>query len=240
MSESFAGYRQESFVFEDKKAYLVYPNVPATGKWAIYTEYFGAFPNTAVALLERGYMVAGLENTTRWGGADDPARRVRFADFLEREKGLAHRCVPIGMSCGGLQAIKFAAHAPDRVSVLYLDAPVVNLLSCPLYLGDGERDEELEQECLRALGKTPSQMLSYRDHPLDHIPTLIAHRIPVVLVYGDSDPVVPYHENGALLEAAYRAAGVPIVTYGKAGCAHHPHGLEDPAPIVEYILANDR
>ena len=71
------------------------------------------------------------------------------------------------------------------------------------------------------------------------MPKLIENRIPVVLVYGDSDPVVPYHENGALLEAAYRAAGAPIVTYGKAGCAHHPHGLENPAPIVDFILEHD-
>ena len=170
---------------------------------------------------------------------DGQVRRVRLADYLEREKGFAHRCVPIGMSCGGLHAIRFAAVAPDRVSVLYLDAPVVNLLSCPLHYGDGERDEAMAQECLCALGKTESEMLSYREHPLDYIPVLIQNRIPVVMVYGDSDPVVPYHENGALLEAAYRAAGVPICTFGKAGCAHHPHGLEDPTPVVEYILQYD-
>lgn len=238
MNDAFAGYRQENFVFEQMQAAIVYPNVPATGRWAIYTEYFGAFPGTALALLERGYAIAGLENTTRWGGAEDPARHARFAGFME-DRGFAPRCVPIGMSCGGLQAIKFAAFAPERVSVLYLDAPVVNLLSCPLHCGGGERDEDVVQECLRALGRTASEMLSYRDHPLDHIPALVTHRIPIVLVYGDSDPVVPYPENGALIERAYREAGAPIVTYGKAGCAHHPHGLEDPTPIVEYILAYD-
>lgn len=240
MNEAFAGYRQEDFLFEGKRAGIVYPHANANGRWAIYTEYFGAFPSTALKLLEQGYAIAHLENTTRWCAPEDPARRVRFADDLERERGFSHRCVPIGMSCGGLHAIRFAAIAPERVSVLYLDAPVVNLLSCPLHYGDGERDEAMAQECLRALGKTESEMLSYREHPLDCIPALVKNRIPVVMVYGDSDPVVPYHENGALLEAAYRAAGVPICTFGKEGCAHHPHGLADPAPVVEYILQYDR
>ena len=210
-------------MFENREAAIVYPNCEMTGKWAIYTEYFGAFPVVAFALLEKGYAVAKLQNINRWGLQEDQACRARFAAFME-EKGFSPRCVPIGMSCGGLHAIKFAAYAPERVSVLYLDAPVVNLLSCPMHFGDGERNETMGEECLKALSLTRSEMLSYRDHPLDNVPKLIENRIPVVLVYGDSDPVVPYHENGALLEAAYRAAGAPIVTYGKAGCAHHPHG----------------
>lgn len=238
MSDVFEGYRQEHFAFEGREAAIVYPNTPMTGKWAIYTEYFGAFPVVALALLEKGYAVAKLQNINRWGLKEDQECRARFADYMEA-KGFSHRCVPIGMSCGGLHAIKFAAYAPDRVSVLYLDAPVVNLLSCPMHFGDGERNEDMGAECLKALSLTRSEMLSYRDHPLDHVPTLVKNRTPVVLVYGDSDPVVPYHENGALLEAAYRAAGAPIVTYGKAGCAHHPHGLEDPTPVVDYIMEHD-
>lgn len=48
----------------------------------------------------------------------------------------ANRGVLIGMSCGGLQAVKQAARHPGMVSLLYPDAPVINLLSCPFGLGD--------------------------------------------------------------------------------------------------------
>lgn len=54
------------------------------------------------------------------------------------------------------------------------------------------------------------------------------------MVYGDSDDVVPYCENGALLEKYYRENGGVIFTYGKEGCGHHPHGLEDNTPIIEF------
>ena len=39
---------------------------------------------------------------------------------------------------------------------------------------------------------------------------------------------------GALLEKYYRENGGEIITIGKAGCAHHPHGLEDKTPLIEF------
>ena len=64
---------------------------------------------------------------------------------------------------------------------------------------------------------------------------LLKANLPIIMVYGDSDDIVPYHENGALLEKYYRENGGTIVTIGKAGCGHHPHGLEDNTPIIEFV-----
>ena len=36
----------------------------------------------------------------------------------------------------------------------------------------------------------------------------------------------------------YQALGGRIHVIGKPGVGHHPHSLEDPAPIVDYILKN--
>ena len=55
------------------------------------------------------------------------------------------------------------------------------------------------------------------------------------MVYGDSDDIVPYDENGAILEKFYRENGGEILAIGKNGCGHHPHGLEDPTPIIEFV-----
>ena len=231
-------YERERFEFEGRRAELVCPEKrDAQGRWAIYTEYFGAFPGVAEALLERGWCIAHLENSSRWGRWEDQAVRMRYVDFLARTKGLSPRCVPIGMSCGGLHAVKFADYCPDRVAALYLDAPVINLLSCPMAFGRKARDEAMVRECLAALNMEEKDILSYREHPLDVMHILVKHRIPVVMVYGDADPVVPYAENGALLERAYKAAGAPFVSFCKPGCAHHPHGLADPTPIVTALEA---
>ena len=227
----------EAFEFGGRAAGIVSPFHPdGQGNWAIYTEYFGAFPGVAEALLQRGFHIVKFENANRWGTDADVEARLRFADYLEGERGLSHRCVPIGMSCGGLHAIKFAGKHPDRVSAMYLDAPVVNLLSCPLGLGRAERDEAVVRECLDALGLTEAEMLSYREHPLDCIPALVRARVPMALIYGTEDRGVPFEENGGLLARAYREAGVANLVIGKQGCGHHPHGLDDPKPIVDFIL----
>ena len=63
---------------------------------------------------------------------------------------------------------------------------------------------------------------------------LLNNKLPIMLVYGDSDTVVPYEENGLVLEKYYRENGGIIVSIGKENCGHHPHGLEDNSPIIEF------
>jgi len=138
----------------------------------------------------------------------------------------------VGTSCGGLIGTKFAAKYPECVSALYLDAPVMNFLSCPAGLGIG--GNELFQEFMDATGMGLKELICYREHPIDKMHLLLQNKIPVFLVYGDSDVVVPYTENGALLEKYYKENGGQIIVVGKPGCGHHPHGLEDNTPIIEF------
>jgi alpha-beta hydrolase superfamily lysophospholipase len=61
-------------------------------------------------------------------------------------------------------------------------------------------------------------------------------RLPIILVCGDSDKTVPYEENGKILYERYKEMGGTIELILKEGCDHHPHSLEDPTPIVNFIL----
>lgn len=231
----------DEFIFEGHEASVVKPRVKSLNPTLILkTEYQNAFPETEIALLNRGCYVAFIENDNRWGTDPDLDRKARFVRFVSEKYSLSPKCVPVGMSCGGLIAIKFAAKYPELVSCLYVDAPVVNYMSCPCGFGIGERlDDENFTEILTALGmQSISELLYYRETPQDKIPELIKNKIPVVLVAGDSDVVVPYVENGILLERAYKEADLPIDIFIKKGCNHHPHGLDDPTPIVDIILKN--
>lgn len=58
------------------------------------------------------------------------------------------------------------------------------------------------------------------------------------MVAGGSDPVVPFCENGALLQKAYEEAGLEIPVYIKPECEHRPHGLEDPRPVIDFIMTH--
>ena len=228
--EGFSGIR---FEFEGTPAMLIRPKCHPNGKWAYKTEYFGAFPAVEKELLCRGYHLLFDKNQNRWGEPYDLARKLRFMEWAPREFGLDERCTMVGMSCGGMYAIKLAALAPQKVNCLYLDAPVINFLSCPFALGSAI--EAVKDEYIRLTGRDLKQMLSYRDHPLDKFGILTESKIPIILIAGGSDRIVPYEENGALLEAHYRKCGCEIEVHVKPGCDHHPHGLDDPKIIADFI-----
>ena len=235
MSESiWNGFKRLDFLFEGREAVLVFPEKENENKnWLLKTEYFGAFPEFEIEMVKKGWHLAFIENITRWCLDEDLDLKKRFAVYLSEEYGLYKKCVPIGMSCGGLIASKFAAKYPECVSALYLDAPVMNLLSCPA--GFGKSNNEMLPEFIEATGMDLSQLICYREHPIDKMQLLLENKIPVMLVYGDSDNIVPYEENGAVLEKYYRKNGGIIVSIGKTNCAHHPHGLEDNTPIIEFV-----
>jgi alpha-beta hydrolase superfamily lysophospholipase len=229
------GFDGVEFVFANSAAKVIRPHGTPNGKWALKTEYFDAFPAVELELLRRGWHIAYQKNDDRWAQEKDIARKADFIRFVSKEFSLNEKCSMVGMSCGGMYAVLVTARCPELVDVLYLDAPVINLLSCPCDMGVAQSG--LYEEFYRYTGKTRSEMLSYRNHPLDHIPTLIAHKIPVVLVAGDSDKTVPYVENGELLAHAYEKADLPIRVFVKAGCDHHPHGMDDPTVIADAIEA---
>ena len=239
--EQWHGYELERFLFEDREALVVFPeSEKARGLLAVKTEYWNAFPEAAeLGLLENGFHLCFIKNENRWGTSGDIDPKSQFIRHVQEKYSLANKCTLIGMSCGGLIAIKLAANYPELVSCMYLDAPVVNYMSCPCGFGIGKPLEDDNFEILDALGlKSISQLLAYRDMPLDNIPKLVAANIPVVMVSGDSDHIVPYCENGALLQDAYEDTGVRLEVYIKQGGDHHPHGLENPSSIIRFILQN--
>jgi pimeloyl-ACP methyl ester carboxylesterase len=61
--------------------------------------------------------------------------------------------------------------------------------------------------------------------------------IPVFQVLGDADEVVPVEENGYVLRERFKTAGGSYREIIKPGALHHPHGLDDPTAVVEFIAA---
>lgn len=236
MKESiWHGFKRTDFTFEGMDAIIVFPDESnKTDKWLLKTEYFNAFPEAEIRMVQLGWHLAYVKNISRWGPEEDFDRKKRFADFLHKEYGLYEKCIPVGMSCGGMIAVYFAAKYPEKVSALYLDAPVMNFLSCPANFGIAKGD--MLEDFLRDRKMTLSELICYREHPIDKIPLLAENDIPVLLVYGDNDEVVPFCENGKCLVDYYTTHGKAIEAIGKKNCGHHPHGLEDAKPIIDFMF----
>ena len=78
--------------------------------------------------------------------------------------------------------------------------------------------------------------LAYSGNPIDILPLIFKADIALIHVVGDADDVVPVAENTALIEQRYRALGGTIEVIHKPGVGHHPHGLDDPTPVVQFII----
>lgn len=75
------------------------------------------------------------------------------------------------------------------------------------------------------------------------VPQLLAKgfyrvHIPIIHVVGDADDAVPPEDNSAIVEERYKKLGGEIVVIHKPGVGHHPHGLDDPKPLVDFIMKN--
>jgi pimeloyl-ACP methyl ester carboxylesterase len=230
------GYEKIDFEIAGRKAFIVKPKTPAPGNpWIWRTEFFGHEPQGDIALLGRGWHVAYITVSNMYGAPSAIAIMDQFHDQVVKAYGLNPRVVLEGFSRGGLYAVNYAAAHPGKAAALYLDAPVLNLSSWPGGKGAGKGDPRCWKEALALYGLTEETAKDFKGNPLDHVPELIAAKIPVLVICGDADQVVPYAENSAILVERYQAAHTNVSLILKPGGDHHPHSLKDPQPIVDFL-----
>ncbi len=231
------GYERIDFTWAGRPCILVLPKTAAEGKpWIWRTEFFDHQPQVDLALLARGWHLAYMDAKNMYGSRKAMGLFNELYAHLVIHAGLAKRVVLEGFSRGGLYAFNFAATHPSRVAALYLDAPVLDIKSWP-----GRNRESKEwAEALAAYGLTEETVVNFKGNPLDRVGTVAAAKIPIIAVCGEADDVVPFAENTAVLEKRYRALGAPIEVILKPGVGHQPHSLEDPTPVVEFLVKNAR
>ena len=232
-------FESKYFFFEGRDAMIIYPSCPSNGKLMLKTQYMSAFPYFEVEMLRRGYTLCYLSHPTRWGPDSEIHVTAAFVRHVAAELGIEPKCIVIGMSCGGLQAVRLATMYPELISVLFLDAPVMNLLSLAgLGASTCQSNPIFWNEMVKTYGFTRSSIISFRKSPIDNMGPLIENNIPIIMLYGDADDVVLYEENGQILEEYYREHGGDLKVMRMEGRGHHPHSLQDPTPIIEYVEAH--
>lgn len=236
MMKTLGEFRTDTFIFCDREAKIIYPNVHANGRLILKTEYLEAFPYFEIGMLQRGYTVCYVSHPTRWAPNSETDILAEFVKFVAAKLEVEAKCIAVGMSCGGLQAVRLAELYPELVSVLYLDAPVLNILSMA-GLGECRCDAlpSFWRELVATYGFSRSTVINFRESPIDHMEPLVAHNIPIIMLYGNADDVVIYEENGKVLEEYYKKYNGDIKVICRSMCGHHPHSLENPTPIIEFV-----
>lgn len=234
---NFHGHQGYEFENEGVKCLVVEPAKEAIGKpWMIRARFWGHEPQTDIALLEHGFHIVYCDVADLYGS--DKAVQ-RWNSFYKRmvKAGFNKKVALEGMSRGGLIVYNWAAQNPEKVACIYADAPVMDFKSWPMGQGKSAGSTMDTKQLLNAYGfKNEAEALNWKKNPIDCAPTMAKAGIPILHVVGDADQVVSVAENTAIFEQRMEELHAPITIIHKPGVDHHPHSLNNPEPIVQFIL----
>ncbi len=237
MKSDWHGFDRYEFPVAGKTASVVVPKNEAAGKpWVWHGEFFGHKPDPDIALLGHGFHIVYLSVPNMLGCPDAVSQWSSLYRELTRRYGFASKPALVGLSRGGLYCYNWAAANPDKVACIYGDAPVCDFKSWPGGKGKGKGsagDWKLILE--RFHFADDAEALAWKLNPVDNLEPLAKAKVPLLHVFGDADDVVPWDENTGLIAERYEKLGGKIELIRKPGVGHHPHGLEDSTPIVEFI-----
>lgn len=234
---NFHGYQGIEFTNEGNQCFVVSPHAPAIGKpWMIRARFWGHEPQTDIDLLEKGFHIVYCDVADLYGAPQAVARWDSFYKRM-RKAGFAKKVVLEGMSRGGLIVYNWAAKNPEKVACIYADAPVMDFKSWPMGKGTSAGSAGDTKELLKAYGfGSEQEALDWNQNPIDAASAIAKAKIPVLHVVGDADEVVPVAENTAIFEERLRKLGTSLTVIHKPGVEHHPHSLNNPTTIVQFIL----
>ena len=228
------GYRRTKFDFGGRAAWVVEPSVaPAAGTpWTWTMQWAEAFVDrTGVPdLLKHGFHHVTIDLFDTRMDEKGLAAAAEFQRFLVDDLGLAPKANLVGMSWGGFFSTRYAAAHPENVAKIYLDAPLLNF--------DGFGNPDYGRIGVWA-NRKPADGVWTADPemPVNKAAAIAAAKIPVLLVYGGADTVVPPAQNCKLFAARFKAAGGLLKEVPRGLFGHHPHGLDPDKtkPVVDFF-----
>ncbi len=234
------GYAKHELTIAGKSVTVVAPKTAAAGRpWVWHGEFFGHKPAPDIALLGKGFHIVYMKINDMLGCPDAVKLWNECYAELTAKYGLSNKPSLVGLSRGGLYCYNWAIANPAKVSCIYADAPVCDFKSWPGGKGKGKGDAKNWALVPKLWGlKDEAEALAYKGNPVDNLAPLAQNHVPLLHVFGDADDVVPWDENTGLIETRYKELGGSITLIRKPGVGHHPHGLDDSTPIVEFIAKN--
>lgn len=166
----------------------------------------------------------------RWGELDTSDIADVLAHAHAREWGSPTHTAIVGSSAGGFTALGVAASDPQSIAAVIAAYPVTDLS------GRADGTDRFERHYIDSLvGKLPdaARLRSARS-PINFAERLAA--VPILLMHGDKDPVVPIEQSKAFVERCLAAgAEIEFVIYEGEG-----HGFRKPEnQLDEYRRMHD-
>jgi len=234
---NFYGFPLAQFNFNGVACKLARPKKVAAGMpWVLRARFWGHEPQSDIALLERGFHVAYCDVSNLFGSREAVQRWNSFYDLMTKA-GLSEKVVLEGMSRGGLIIYNWAEQNADKVACIYADAPVLDGKSWPGGLKKAKGSPE-DWERFKKVNKLKNKrrIKVFKGDPIHNTKSIAKGGYPMLHVCGEIDEVVPIAENTIPFVKEIRQYGGTIETIYKPDIGHHPHNLQNPTPIVNFIL----
>ncbi len=196
----------DSFLVGGRPAFILWPE-PAQRRspqpWIFYAPTLPGLPDSAERwmhgqFLAAGVAVAGIDVGEAYGSPDGRDGFTALHRELTEKRGFARRPCLLGRSRGGLLVSAWAADHPENVAGLAGIYPVFDVRSYPGV-----------DRAAPAYGLSPEQLQSRlsEHNPIELVGRLAKAKVPVLLLHGDADTVVPLKDNSDALRERYRATG---------------------------------
>jgi arylsulfatase len=196
----------ESFTLMGKKAFIMHPmkeKLSNPQPWIFYAPTLPGSPDQHEnwmhqRFVDAGIAVAGIDVGEGYGSP----RMFKYFDALYNEvtkkRGFAKKSLLFGRSRGGLWVSSWAIAHPDRVAGIIGIYPVFDYTSYPGV-----------KRAAGAYGLTPEELLARASelNPIWNAAVLAKAKIPVVIIHGVDDTVVPLEKNSNELLRRYENAG---------------------------------
>jgi pimeloyl-ACP methyl ester carboxylesterase len=182
------------------------------------------------AFMKAGISIAGFDLGEVRGS---PTSTAKFTLFYEEmvKRGYSPKPILLGQSRGGMMTLAWAFRNPDKVKAWVGIYPVCNLASWSL--------KNSKPQTLADFAMTEPELVAKLSefNPIDNLKGLLANKVPMFAVHGDSDVVVPYDLNTMLLKECYEAGGGQITVKVIPGEGHKvgPSFFEC-QELVDFIL----
>jgi alpha-beta hydrolase superfamily lysophospholipase len=230
----------ENFTVEGRPAFVFLPSkITKPQPWIFYAPTLPPYPDEAERWMHEQFLAAGIAVAgIDVGEAYGSPKSQRLFDALYQEvtekRGFAAKPCLFGRSRGGLWVSSWAIAHPDRVAGIIGIYPVFDFRTYPGL-----------PKAAPAYELTPAELEARlaEFNPIARIDVLARAHLPVALIHGDIDQVVPLKENSAELVRRYKEAGAEslvklIVVKGQGH--NFFEGFFHSQELVDFAIAHAR
>jgi pimeloyl-ACP methyl ester carboxylesterase len=231
----------EKLTVDGKAVTLKVPDQVAPGKpWLWVGEFAGHLKSLEDGLVAKGWHVAYVAVSNQFGSARSMDTWEKVYAELRAQRGLSAKPALLGISRGGLYVNAWTRLHPDRVSLLCLDNGVCDIRSWPggFPLAAKGKGSANDWKLYKAEFKfaTDEEALAKSLRPTDGLEPAVKAGVYLVSVHGTADTVVPFVDNAKPMVDFWEKQGGKFKVFPKEGGDHHPHGLKDPAPLIDLLV----